>query len=139
MKIDELSSVLYSADLHEGTAGVSVGWLGTETPATGAVDPGLVEAIAHLCDYHSINHYMGLHECELCRGHEAGADVNGRGNFGRLPLEVALTQGARALVELLLDFGADVKAKNREGFTMLEHAGRRKLDWLAKAPEMNDG
>ena len=82
MKIDELSSVFYSADLHEGTAGVSVGWLGTETPATGAVDPGLVEAIAHLCDYHSINHYMGLHECDLCRGHEAGADVNGRGNFG---------------------------------------------------------
>ncbi len=48
MKIEELSSDLYSADLHIETGGVSVGWLGTETPATGAVDPGLVEVIAQL-------------------------------------------------------------------------------------------
>ena len=74
MKIDELSSVLYSANLHEGTDAASVGWLGTETPATGAVGPALVEAIAHLCDYHSTNHEMGLHECELCRGHEDGGE-----------------------------------------------------------------
>ena len=65
--------------------------------------------------------------------------MNGRGNFGRLPLEVALTHGRCALVELLLEFGADVQATNREGLTMLEHAESRKLDWLAKEPELNDG
>ena len=74
MQIDELSPELYTPDLHFETIAVSVGWLGDSAPSAGEVDPELLEAIAHFCDFHSLNHYLGLHECGLCESHSGGGE-----------------------------------------------------------------
>ncbi len=74
MKIDELSSLLYTADLHGGVHARSVGWLGSEAPAVGSVEPHLAQAVAHCCDLHSRSIWLGLHRCELCNNHEDGGE-----------------------------------------------------------------
>lgn len=46
-------------------------------------------------------------------------DVNQRGLFGNTPLKVAIVWGDIEAVGLLLDAGADLDAKNEDGYTAL--------------------
>ena len=49
----------------------------------------------------------------------AGADVNGKGDFGRTPLDLAVEGDQKEAAELLIANGANVNAKNNSGWTPL--------------------
>jgi ankyrin repeat protein len=71
-------------------------------------------------------------DAELRRRLENGADVNGRyGPGSETPLHVATRRRRESAVLLLLDYGADIDAKNRGGKTAFAHAARRGFYELA--------
>jgi cytohesin len=53
---------------------------------------------------------------------DAGADVHAKNKYGATPLSVAVANGDKEIVELLIAKGADVNAKSKEGKTPLDRA-----------------
>jgi hypothetical protein len=76
VKIDDLSAICYSEELHRGATVRSIGWLGSEITTRGPVDPVVLERLRH---YHRVAFHddgdLGHHVCEIC-GSEPG-----RGEF----------------------------------------------------------
>ena len=52
----------------------------------------------------------------------AGADVNGKDEFGSAPLHYAALRGRKEIAELFIANGADVNAKDEDGETPLDWA-----------------
>ena len=53
---------------------------------------------------------------------DAGLDVNAREQFGDTPLHLAVAREFHAMVQLLLERGADVHAENVRGFAPIDRA-----------------
>lgn len=67
MEIPDLSPKLYTPELHEGKRACSVGWLGSSVPATGRLEPDLLEALRHYRDVNYLSDgLLGSHDCEIC-------------------------------------------------------------------------
>jgi ankyrin repeat protein len=99
-----------------GLLASSVGFGQTPTPA--APDPGVLADAVLARDLAMVRKLVG-----------EGADIHGldtrpqvAGANGRRPLNFAALQNDTAMIELLLELGADINRQNRSGFTPLHHA-----------------
>ena len=57
--------------------------------------------------------------CELL---DAGDDIKVRNEYGWTPLHLAIFNETSAIIELLLDRGANAKAQDKDGHTPFDHA-----------------
>lgn len=94
--------------------------------AAGA-DPNLIDGAAHLYALHYAAMQGRVDETALLVA--AGADVNAKDSlYGKSPLHYAMDcdsmRGTQAVVQFLIDHGADVNARDLNGMTPLDYARR---------------
>ena len=77
VEIADLSSTLYSTELHEGVRACSVGWLGSTVPTKGAVGANLLQALRYYSrsNYHE-DWLLGYRTCETCDAAEGHGEFS---------------------------------------------------------------